>query len=664
MLTRLQHELGRAPAAQRVSAAVVRATETPLVDDARISPDGQMVAFVVADTWRVPGDPARSSVFVVSSDGRSAPRMLPGTQRAARMPRWRPAPKSGVGGEGGVLAFVEHAGGETLVCVHHLEEGTTRTLVRFPGPMSALEWSLDGSSLALLHTDPPPHQSSAAGEDIIRVDAADGWTRLWMLDADTGDCEAVSPPGLQIWEFDWAPDGRTFAVVAAGAPGEGSWYQTWLATLGRDGRLSGALYRTHRQVVRPVWSPDGRWIAFLSCLLSDRDVGSGDVWIVPADGGPARNLTDGYAGTPTWIAWKDPTTLVVTGHEDCDAFIATISVDGRLRELWRDHAALGHHRWPRFSMAVGGQPLAAVREAWDRPLDVWISEPDGESLRWRQVTDLHPYWNAWPLGPADVVTWPADDGLEMRGIVLYPPGDAPGHPLPMVTAVHGGPTNLWSCRPYLLWHRLLTMMGAAVFLPNPRGSTGRGVAFAEANHADYGGGDWRDIMAGVDALVARGLADSDRLGIGGWSYGGFMTAWAVTQTTRFRAGVLGAGISNWVSFHGTTPLHIWDAASFDADPYRDAPHVRFSPITHVDRARTPTLMVHGQADTVVPPGQSQEFFRALRDRGVPAELYLYPRESHFFGEQYHQRHMYQRTLDWFAGYLELDAGALLRIPRQ
>jgi dipeptidyl aminopeptidase/acylaminoacyl peptidase len=594
--------------------------------------------------------------MVVPASGGGARRVAAG-RRTVRMPRWRPRTTPSTS-----LAFVERVECDTVIGLGDVQDGSSVDLARFPGAVAAMEWSPDGRLLAVLHTD-PPDDGGDPEHDVVRGDAAEGWTRLWVIDVEAKDTRLVSPQGLQIWEIDWSPDGRAFAVVAAASPGEGAWYQAWLAVLGLDGSLSPEISRSRRQIVRPAWSPDGRWIAFLSSLLSDRDMGSGDVWVVPSAGGAARNLTADYRGTPTWIAWLDTGRIVWTGYEDCDAVVGTVSLDGDIRRLWRAHAGLAHPRWPRVSLAAGGWPLAAAREAWNQPLDVWLAAPsNSDGLRWRRLTALHPDWEAWPLGPAEVVTWEAADGLELGGVLLHPPGRGGAGPMPMVTAVHGGPTHLWGCRPYLLWHRLLTMMGARVFLPNPRGSTGRGVAFAEANHADYGGGDWQDIAAGIDALVTRGAADAGRLGIGGWSYGGFMTAWAVTQTDRFRAAAMGAGISNWVSFHGTSPLHTWDVLSFDADPHRDPAHARRSPITHVDRARTPTLIVHGLGDTVVPPGQSMEFFRALRDREVPAELYLYPREPHFFIEQTHQHHLHQRTLEWFARYLALDASVLDQIP--
>jgi dipeptidyl aminopeptidase/acylaminoacyl peptidase len=649
--------------------AIAAALGVPLVDDAQLSPDGTQVAFTLAETWRLPAQPAHSAVHVVSCRDQQPSRRASAGFEPARLPRWRPLTAEG-GGRAG-LAFVAQSGTRIRICVADLDRGGVCVLGDVEGVAGDLRWSPDGRRLAFTLTEPPSYLKVSDGKDVIIGDTEQPWTRLWLLDPSTADCRPVNPIGTQIWEFDWAPDGRALAVIASDGPGEGYWYQAWLAVLDLDGVLGAPLYRSARQVVRPAWSPDGQWIAFLASRLSDRDVGSGDVWIVPPRGGPARDLTADHEWTPTWITWTGSAMLTVTGHEGTEAFFATLTLDGRLTTLWRDRAALGHHRWPRFSAAPGGWPVAVVREDFHHPLDVWIVEPVAEpvcdaALRWRRLTDLHSDWEKWPLGRAEVVSWRARDDLEIQGILLWPSQlpsqDKPARSLPAVTVVHGGPTNLWSSRPLLLWQRLLTMMGGLVFLPNPRGSTGRGVAFAEANHADFGGGDWDDIVTGVEALVQRGLADPARLGLAGWSYGGFMTAWGVGQTDRFRAAVMGAGISNWVSFHGTTPLHTWDAASFGGDPHRDALHRARSPITCVDRVHTPTLIVHGLADSVVPADQSREFFRALRDRGVEAELCLYPREGHFLGESYHQAHMIHETLQWFARLFDLDAGTLQQLP--
>jgi dipeptidyl aminopeptidase/acylaminoacyl peptidase len=219
---------------------------------------------------------------------------------------------------------------------------------------------------------------------------------------------------------------------------------------------------------------------------------------------------------------------------------------------------------------------------------------------------------------------------------------------------HGGPTSLYangfsSPRD---WGQHLAARGIAVLLPNFRGSTGWGIEFAEANVGDMGGKDFQDVMTGVDAMIARGLADPRRLGIGGWSYGGFMTAWAITQTDRFKAAVVGAGIANWLSFHGNSHLNTWDAIHYGASPYeRDGVFQKFSAMNYVSRVRTPTLILHGELDRDVPPEQGYQLYRALKDHQVETQFVLYPREEHNISETKHVHDLLRRVLDWFENHL-------------
>ena len=251
--------------------------------------------------------------------------------------------------------------------------------------------------------------------------------------------------------------------------------------------------------------------------------------------------------------------------------------------------------------------------------------------------------------------WTAPDGLRLGGLLMRPPG-ATG-PTPLVAIIHGGPTGMSSHgflnRGMAALAQLLAARGIAAFLPNYRGSNGRGVAFAEANHGDMGGGDWADILAGVDHLIATGVADPERLGLCGWSYGGFMTMWGVSQTRRFKAAVAGAGISNWVSFHGGSILHTWDSIFYEADPYDpNSVYASRSAVYHSHKISTPTLILHGDADRDVPVDQGREFFRALKDRGVETQLVLYPGSGHGPHEPRHIHDVLERSLGWLEGRLK------------
>ncbi len=286
-----------------------------------------------------------------------------------------------------------------------------------------------------------------------------------------------------------------------------------------------------------------------------------------------------------------------------------------------------------------------------------MGQVEEAGVEWNRRTDHNPQIRGLHLAHTRTVHWTAPDGTPIQGLLATPPDWQPGQRIPLVVHVHGGPANLWPHRFQVgpaVWSQLLAAQGIAVLMPNPRGSTGWGVPFTEANLGDMGGRDWHDILAGADHCVELGIADPDRLGLGGWSYGGFITAWGVTQTDRFRAAVMGAGICHWRSFHGVTDIPTWDALFYRASPYEQGGvYDRFSAIHFADRVRTPTLILHGEQDSCVPVGQAYEFFRALKEHQVPTQLVVYPREGHGIQERRHQEDVLRRVADWFTKYLKV-----------
>ncbi len=378
----------------------------------------------------------------------------------------------------------------------------------------------------------------------------------------------------------------------------------------------------------------------------------GDLHVVRATGGGARNLTAGITCSVNTAAWApDGQALLYDAYDDNEVSVGIVDPGadggGRPRRLWRGPYSLG---FDGLNVARDGAAFAVVRSAAREPHEVWLGRARDGAVDWRQLSQLQPVGREASAAEYEDVRWTGPDGLAIGGLLMRPPGiDGPA---PLVTIVHGGPTAMTShgfaLRGLAALAPLLAARGIAVFMPNYRGSNGRGVAFAEANRGDMGGGDFADIMAGVEHLVQGGVADPGRLGIGGWSYGGFMTMWAVTQTGRFKAAVAGAGIANWLSFHGASILHAWDRIFYDADPYDpDGPYARRSPVLWSAAARNPTLILHGEADRDVPADQSREFFRALRDRGVETRLVIYPGAGHGPHEPRHVRDGLERGLAWF-----------------
>ena len=346
--------------------------------------------------------------------------------------------------------------------------------------------------------------------------------------------------------------------------------------------------------------------------------------------------------------------LLAIGHDRGGVGLHRLSVDGQERErIWWRQAAVAEAHWPRFSRSQNGT-LAVVREDAEHPRDVWLAPGSAQDATWKQLTDLHPQAADIEIGPTSVQHWKGAGGWEMQGLLILPVGHEPGRKCPLVMWVHGGPTGVSASRYYaaLGWNQLLANAEYAVFLPNYRGSVGWGLEFAESNIGDMGGRDFEDMLLGIDSLIAAGIADPDRLAIAGWSYGGFTAAWAVSQTNRFRAAVMGAGISSWLSFHGKSALADWDAIHYDTSPYLpNGKFQKFSPLAYYENLQTPTLILHGAEDQDVPVEQAYLFHRALKDKGVPTELVVYPREDHAVKERQHVVDMSQRVLAWMQRYL-------------
>ena len=637
------------------------------LDDVQLSPDGTLALFTVAARGGERDHAAPTTIMAAPTNGGEIWRFSAGTG-VDQQPRWSP--------DGHEVAFLsdrphdlpaETRPGAVQVYVQRRAGGEARRVSAISGEIQGLSWSADGARIVALICDPEPIADSRRGE-AIDIEATQRFYRLWSLDPATESAKAITPPRLQVWEYCLASEGTSALVIASDLPEESAWYEARLAIVGLEGAPNATAPRTilatRRQLTLPSLSPDGTTAAVLACTWSDRGQYGGDLLLVSIGDGVTRNLTEGRPLSISWAEWEpDGRSLLACGYESGAIAFWRIGTDGAIHTLWRADGTVRGRFQPRFSRA--GAFIGVLRQDAERPTDLWVANIGEQEIDgWRQVTHMHPQVAAWAKPSCTTLTWNAADGLSIQGLLVRPPlgaddGSVGGAPLPTVVLVHGGPAGLHTSA--MVWHEwvgLYAARGIAVFLPNPRGSLGWGTAFTEANLGDMGGADFGDIMSGVEYLIAKGMADPERLAIAGWSYGGFMAAWAVTQTDRFRAAVMGAGISDWRSFHGMSRLHAWDALFHgtdgkDADPYQpDGPYARFSPLTYVDRARTPTLILHGERDVDVPLGQGLQFYRALRDRDVPVAMTVYPRAGHGPSERAQMKDVAERFVEWTTRYFE------------
>ncbi len=549
--------------------------------------------------------------------------------------------------DGRTIAFVSHAGGTAVWMAPAAGNRAATRLTRIKGAFADPRWSKDGRSLAVLVIENAirePGPTNPTARDAGVVDASVDEQRLAIVDVETKALRFVSPPDLYVYEYDWSTDGRTFAAVAARGSGDDNWWRAELLALDAASGSARLLWRPPLQIAEPVFSPDGSSVAVIGGLMSDHGATGGDVFVVPAAGGAARNLTPGRRASAGGLAWPTASRLVVTELAgDATAVIAVDPLTGAARTLHSGRGWLSTGRGLGIALARDGVTSAAVRESFEAPPEVWAG-PIGS---WTRLTNgnagVLPEW-----GPA-VSLEILSDGQPVRGWLLPPARVDAARRHPLAVLVHGGPAgahrNAW---PSALAGALLAR-GSFVFLPNPRGSFGQGEAYTGGNVKDFGGGDFRDILAGVDEVLRRHPIDPKRLYLYGWSYGGYMAMWTVTQTNRFAAAAAGAGIANWQSYYGQNRIDGWMLPYFGATVYDDpAVYARSAPITFIKNVRTPTLVLHGERDAEVPVPQGYEFWHALKTLGVPTRLVVYPDEGHGFFREESKKGRVREVLDWFA----------------
>ncbi len=552
----------------------------------------------------------------------------------------------------GDLVFLVRDGSAGNVRLTYADARTTRTVATIAGIAQTPRVSPDGKRIALLVTLGAAKESGAtqAGVRMIgEIGEKSDEQRLAVFDIAAAKPAAtvtpLSPAGRYIYEYDWTPDGHGFVATTALGNGDNNW---WVATLDAIDARTGAvraIAKPATQLNQPRVSPDGRTVAYVGGLMSDFGSIGGDVFTVPLAGGSPRNITAGTKSTVTTIDWTKGGLRTVTLAGD-QVQLGTLTPGQPVVPGFAKPASVSAGDG-RAVFSADGRIAAAVVQDYEHAPALYAG-PIGAL---RQVT--HDNDAAPALVTARSITW-KNEGYDVQGWLLAP-RTPPAGKAPMITLVHGGPSSA-SMPGYLSETSLnaaLLKAGYYVFLPNPRGSYGQGEAFTAANKRDFGGGDLRDILAGIDAVERLAPIDDTRLGLGGCSYGGFMAMWANTQTDRFKGIVAGAGLSNWVSYYGTNGIDQWMLPFFGKSMYDDMKaYEDVSAIYQAKRAKTPTFIYVGERDIEVPPTQSIEWWHALKDRKVPVSLVIYPDAGHCVTGPEQSADVRQRAIAWYDRYVK------------
>lgn len=652
-----------APVDPRIDHLLTELGKVRGIHGVQLSPDGRQLAWVVD----IDGQPA---VMLAKASGRDAHRLnthdVAGSCGESNI-AWAP--------DSAHLAFLSECasvgaskGHPAVVVTDTRGSATPRKLAALDGYAHALRWSPDGHALGFLYVEGATRAASAlvaakpaAGE--IGVDGLEV-QRVAAVSASGGAVQMLTPAPSYVYEFSWSPDSQRLAYVAAPAPGDNNW---WIARLYAQQAKAGAEPRTlvdtrtvagplhGLQMALPRWSPDGSRIVFIGGLMSDQGATGGDLYAVPAAGGAVTALTPGIKVTPVWFGWTGADRLLVAQIRNGRSEVAPYAIDAR-------HATA---QAPLFALdasisdgtAAMGLSLSADHSLIAFEQSSYAAAPEVHAGRLGRTPPLAvtainaALKQSW--GKAASVEWD-NEGRHVQGWLLYPAHYDATKSYPMIVTVHGGPASAVLPR----WPSVgfggvpFSALDYFVFMPNPRGSYGQGEAYVQANRKDFGYGDLRDILAGVDTIEKKLPVDDKRLGLTGWSYGGFMSMFAPTQTQRFRAVVAGAGISDWQSYYGENLIDQWMIPYFGASVYDDpAVYAKSSAIHFIKQVKTPMLIVVGDRDAECPAPQSFEMWHALRTLGVPTSLVVYPNEGHHFVNPAHQRDVLQRALMWFEKYL-------------
>ncbi len=626
---------------------------TKSVSGAEISPDGKYVAYTVQQAdWE-------ENEFVqqiwIANAGTGERYQLTSGKKSSQGPQWSRDSKR--------IAFASERDGKRQIYVIHPHGGEAQQLTSEDNGVRAFEWAPDGSSIAFTSTGPESKTRKDRKDKYGDFEIIEGdyvMVRLWTVKA---PAEIPSDPKLRpkpesltdgekfsVGDFSWSPDSKHIAFSATRDPDLGSSQTAQIYTLDLADKRVRKLLDSHGPNNDPRWSPDGQQVAYVT--------GNGDpfyfyansrIAVIPAAGGEPRILTAKFDEDNRLIDWGP----------DCIYFDALQKTAAHLFRLNPETLAVDRISGPDAFFTTSGsftpdhRMLAGVGATPNHFGEVFVSSTRDFAPKY--LSDVGEQWKGFKLTTREVIEWKSSDGAPIQGILVKPADYDPARKYPLLVVIHGGPTGFDTPVPaadrYYPIERFAAK-GALVLKPNYRGSAGYGEKFRALNVRNLGLGDYQDVISGVDFLIAKGIVDKDRVGAMGWSQGGYISAFITTYSDRFKAVSVGAGISDWMTYYVNTDIHPFTRQYLKATPWDDpAIYQKTSPIFYVNKAKTPTLIQHGDQDKRVPPPNAFELYQALKDRGVPVKLILYKGFGHPINKPKQQRAVMEHNYDWFSKYI-------------
>jgi len=618
----------------------------------RVSPDGSRVVYTVNEAVTTPDKSEFVTQIWMANISKKQNIQLTFGEKTSTNPKWSP--------DGKWIAFVSNRkDNRSNLYRLSVDGGEAEPLTDLKANVANFNWSPDSRFIAYTMTDPKTEdeeKNDKGRNDFRWVDENLKMSRLYVVPVEKDANGKREPRKLtsgnyNVGEFDWSADGSRIAFSFSKTPGANDWTTADVSIIDVASTNVTVLANTPASEDQPLYSPDGKSIALIVTDNPPRWAQTATIQIFPANGGQPKILLGTFDGQPGIAGWSADCKKIYFAEAKgtcTQLYVADVAAN-RIEEIKHDTAVLG-------AMAInrGGTMLGFTRQTSDTPPDIFVSSVTNFAPV--QISHANADLKLPAIGRTEVVRWKAKDGKDIEGLLTYPVGYQAGQRVPLILNVHGGPTGVFQ-QTFLGGRGVYPLAtfsarGYAILRPNPRGSSGYGTDFRRANLRDWGGADYQDLMSGVDKVIEMGVADPDRLGVMGWSYGGFMTTWIVTQTKRFKVASAGAPVTNLMSFNGTADIPAFVPDYFGGQFWEAMDlYQKHSPIFNVKGVTTPTMIQHGEADIRVPISQGYEFYNALKVQGVPTRMIVLPRQPHGPNEPKMQLAVMDANLEWFDKYI-------------